>query len=238
MELKCDWNKLSWQELKKRLLNDTKNEANKELARRIINNYEAVVNYFIGVMSKKLVQKINNVMGRDTYAEYYEFISEPFNVECQAAEWHRISLYRGECKLMTWTSQISCRHFYKIAAKEKKERNNKEELLEYKDYESLLSCDQPENQEDNKNIRWMKKAFQQLPERDQLLLQYLIIEKLPSIEVYEKIEHLIHPIPKNGMTSDEVKASWTPKRKQDAISLMKGYALDKLLKITIIINRK
>jgi hypothetical protein len=181
-------------------------------------------------MSKKLVQKINNIMGRDIYAEYYEFLSAPFNVEDQAAEWHRISLYRGECKLMTWTSQISCRHFYKIAAKEKKERNKTEELLEYKDYESLLSCDQAEEPEDNTDVRCMKKAFQQLPERDQLLLQYLIIEKLPSIETYEKIEHLIHPIPKDGMSSDEVKASWTLKRKQDAISLMKGYALDKLLK--------
>lgn len=227
-----NWSEISWKELQKRLDNDSELFANIEFARRIVNNYETVVNYYLGKMSIKIIQRINKLMNQDSYAEYYIYLSSPFNEETQSAEWHKVSLYKAlnDCTLKTYTSSISCRHFYKLANKEKKMKNSETELLEYKDYDALLMCDQAESDDDDIRLKWMKKAFQALKERDQLILQYLVIEKIPSIEAYDKLEHLIHPIPKDGKTSDEVKASWDIKRRQDAISLMKGYALDRLLK--------
>lgn len=227
-----NWNEISWKELKKRLSDDPEYKANLEIARRVVNNYESVVNYYLGELSSGIIKKVNQIMKRDAYAEYYMFLSHPFNMEVQSAEWHRVSLYKAlnDCKLVTYTSNISCRYFYKIARNERKTIDNSYELLEYKDYEALLLCDKTDDEDDNNSLRWMKKAFRELPERDQLVLRYLVVEKLPSIEAYERLECLIHPIAKDGMTSDEVKASWSVKRRQDAISLMKGYALDKLLK--------
>lgn len=221
---------LSWKGLKSRLTDDPEYTANRELARRIVNNYEVVVNYYIGEMSTDIINRINRIMKRDSYGEYYEFLSSPFNEECKKPEWHKISLYEAiDCKLKTYTSTISCRHFYKIANKEQKIRNSETDLLEYKDYEALLLCDQSEDESEDITKQWMRNAFKELSERDQLVLKCLVIEKQNSLEAYESLKDLIHPIPKDGMTSEEVKANWSIKRRQDAMSLMKGQALKRLL---------
>lgn len=224
----CNWKEMSWDELKKRLKDDPEYKANLEIARRIVNNYEAVVNYYIGPMSTKLVEKINKIMGENSYTDFYLFLSTPF--VNTVPEWHKISLYEAkDCKLQSYTSSITCRHFYKLAKKEKEKRNNEIDLLEYKDYESLLLCDQAENNSESVTQVRMKKAFTQLSERDKLVLIYLVIKKISAIDAYPMLEDMIHPLAKNGMTSDQVKANWTVKQRQDAISLMKGRALDHLL---------
>ena len=41
----CNWKGMSWDELKQRLTDDPEYKANIELARRVVNNYEVVVNY-------------------------------------------------------------------------------------------------------------------------------------------------------------------------------------------------
>ena len=75
----------------------------------------------------------------------------------------------------------------------------------------------------------MKSAFKKLKERDQKALQYLVIDKMHGLDAYPLLEEYIHPKPKDDMTSEEVKKAWTTKQKQDAISLMKGRALEYLL---------
>lgn len=221
---------LSWKELKSRLADDPEYTANLEFARRVINNYEAVVNYYVGEMSTDIINRINHIMKRDSYAEYYEFLSSPFNEKNKKPEWHKISLYEAiDCKLKSYTSTISCRHFYKVANKEQKLRNSETDLLEYKDYEALLLCDQSNDDSEDITKQWMSNAYKELSERDQLVLKCLVIEKQNSLEAYEALKDFIHPIPKDGMTSEEIKASWSVKRRQDAISLMKGQALKRLL---------
>ena len=108
-------------------------------------------------------------------------------------------------------------------------KNQEDELFEYKDYESLLLCDQVEEEGESITQIRMRKAFAQLSERDKLVLTYLVIAKMPAIEAYPLVERMIHPIAKDGMTSDQVKLNWTVKQRQDAMSLMKGYALKHLL---------
>jgi len=107
--------------------------------------------------------------------------------------------------------------------------NSEEELLDYRDYESLLKCDQSEEEGDNITHTRMKRAFSKLKERDQKVLQYLVIDKKAGIDAYPLLEEYIHPQSKDGMTGDEVKKAWTTKQKQDAVSLMKGRALQYLL---------
>lgn len=224
----CHWEGMSWDELKKKLETDPEYKANLEVARRIINNYEAVVNYYIGPMSALLVEKINRIMGENFYADFYLFLSSPFvnNIP----EWHKISLYEAkDCNLQSYTSLITCRHFYKLAKKEKKKKNNEVDLLEYKDYESLLLCDQAEDDGESLTQARMRKAFAQLSEKDKLVLTCLVIKKMPAIDAYPMVEDMIHPLAKNGMTSDQVKSNWSVKQRQDAMSLMKGRALNHLL---------
>lgn len=225
-----DLSKMSWKELKKMLSNDPDYIANREVARRIVENYQAVVDYFLGPMSKGIVDSLNKMLGRDTLSEYYVFISHPYNEETQKPGWHKIDLYDArDCNLISYSSRISHRHFSKIAKNEKMKANSEEELLDYRDYESLLQCDQPEEDGDNITHIRMKRAFRKLKERDQKALQYLVIDKMHGLDAYPLLEEYIHPKPKDGMTSEEVKKVWTSKQKQDAVSLMKGRALDYLL---------
>lgn len=70
---------MSWQDLKKFLANDPDYLANREVARRVVNNYHAVVDYFLGTMSKGTIESLGRMMGREMSAEYYQFISHPFD---------------------------------------------------------------------------------------------------------------------------------------------------------------
>ena len=230
VECISDLSKMSWKDLKEMLSNDPDYEANREVARRIVENYQAVVDYFLGSMSKGIVDSLNKMLGRNSFSEYYVFISHPINEDTKKPSWHKIDLYDArDCNLISYSSRISHRHFSKIAKKKKMKANSEEELLDYRDYESLLMCDQPE--EDGENITHirMKRAFGKLKERDQKVLQYLVIDKKAGLDAYPLLEEYIHTQPKNGMTSEEIKKAWTSKQKQDAVSLMKGRALQYLL---------
>ena len=227
---KMNWKEVSWQDLKKFLANDPDYLANREVARRVVNNYHAVVDYFLGTMSKGTIESLGRMMGREMSAEYYQFISHPFDENTQKPIWHRIDLYDArDCNLVSYSSRISHRHFSKIAKKEKMKANSEEKLLDYRDYESLLMCDQPEEDGENLTHVRMKRAFGKLKEWDQKVLQYLVIDKKAGLDAYPMLEEYIHPQSKDGLTSDEVKKAWTTKQKQDAVSLMKGRALQYLL---------
>ena len=226
---KMNWKEVSWQDLKKFLANDPDYLANRELSRRVVLNNTTVVNFYLGPMNEGLVSKLNTVMGHDTYADLFIFLGYPFNEKTGVPEWHRVSLYDArDCTLKSYTSRIACRHFYKIANKEKKDRERECELLEFRDYESLLKCDQPENDGDTITEKRMKIAFEKLKERDQKVLQYLVIDKMHGLDAYNLLDSFIHPHAKDGFSSDEIKASWTLKQKQDVVSLMKGRALKRL----------
>lgn len=118
---KIDLSKKSWKELKIMLLDDPEYLANLEVARRVVNNYQMEVEYFLGPMSKGIVDSLNKMMGRNTFSEYYVFISHPINEDTKKPSWHKIDLYDArDCSLISYSSRISHRHFSKIAEKEKK----------------------------------------------------------------------------------------------------------------------
>ena len=90
----CNWKGMSWDELKQRLTDDPEYKANIELARRVVNNYEVVVNYYLGPMCTKIVERINKIMGENSYTDYYLFLSYPIvdTDNGPKPEWHRVSL--------------------------------------------------------------------------------------------------------------------------------------------------
>jgi hypothetical protein len=204
--------------------------ANKELARRVVANNKSAVNYYLGPFCESLVWRLNFLVGQDVYADLFLFLAHPFE-ECSGRPgWHRVSLYDGrDCTLKSYTARICCRHFYKQVTKGRLRKNSEEELLEFRDYESLLSCDSPENDGESADKQCMRLAFNALKERDKRVLHCLVIEKMSGIDAYEQLEQFVHPQEKNGLTSEEVKARWTLKQKQDVVSLMKGRALKHLL---------
>jgi len=222
--------KLPWNTLCTLLDNDPEYYANKEFSRRVVDNQPPVVNYYLGEISKDLIRKINVVMGRNVFAEYYIFLSDPFDEKTGKSNWHRVSLYDArDCSLKSYTARIALRHFYKEARKEKRIRDIQRELIDYYDYESLLDCDQPEAEIDNLDQKRMKRAFNLLSERDKKVLTCLVIDKMSGIDAYFHLEPFVHPRPANGMTSEEIKSAWSLKQKQDVVSLMKGRALKRLL---------
>ncbi len=221
---------MNWEELKKRLKKDPTYSANLELAEYIVQNESQAVHYYLSDICLPITAVIEHkITHRNIVGEFYEFISSPFNKETETPEWHKISLYEGiDCKLSTYTSCIASRHFCKIAKKEKSLKNSETEILDFVDYETLLHCDQPEETTDSPTQKRIKKAFNLLSDKDKMTLQCTVIDKMPSLEAFHIIEHFIKPRPKNGYNSEQIKAMWDDKRRQDAVSLIKGRALDHL----------
>lgn len=218
-----------WNEIIGHLDKDDNYAANRELAKMVVDNEPKAVHFYLTDMGLPIMEHIEKaIMHRDVTAEYYMFLSSPFDKEEEIPLWHRVSLYKGlNCKLSSYTSSIACRHFYKVANKERRNSDKESELLDYVDYESLLKCES-ELEGDNSQIQCVRKAYQMLSERYRLVLRYLVLEKKSALEAFPLLDSYIHPREKDGLTSDEVKKSWTNKQKQDALALLKGYALKRL----------
>lgn len=219
-----------WNDFKKRLNNDTDYIANKELAKMIVSNETKAVHYYLTEIGLPIMKHIEfSIMHRDITAEYYIFLSSPYDNQEEKPLWHRVDLYKGiNCLLSSYTSNIACRHFCKLANKEKRISEKEGDLLEYVDYESLIKCESISDEEDNSQMQCVRKAFQMLSERYRLVLHYLVIEKMSALDAFSLLDSYIHPRPKDGLTSDEVKKAWSSKQRQDALSLLKGYALKHL----------
>lgn len=219
----------SFKELLFHLKNDPCYKANKEFAVRIVRNDIDAIHYFLIDYSDPIVKHIeHDIMKRDVYGDYYIFISAPID-DNQMPRWRKIELYKGDdCKLNTYVTCISCRHFCKLAKKEKEISLKNEELIEYVDYETLLDCDREISDGESEFSTRMRVAYNRLKEKDKEVIRLLIIENMSSLEAFDILKHYVKPKAKDGMTSDEVKESWTSKQRQDVVALLKGRALSRL----------
>lgn len=223
---------MEWKEIIKQLMHDADYEANRELASLVVMNDAKAVHYYLFEIGTPIMRHIETtIVHRDITSEYYIFLSAPFDSAKGVSCWHKVALYKGEkCRLDSYTSSITCRHFFKVAQKEKKRKESEGDLLEYVDYQSLLKCESaPDDVEDSKT-KCMQRSYDMLSDRDKAILRCLVIEKMSALEAYPLLSDFITPRPKGDMTSDEVKASWTNKQRQDALSLLKGRALEHLQK--------
>lgn len=218
------------------LSSDLNYRANYELAQRVVRNDKKAVNYYLGVLSLPIISHIEkNIIHRDILSEFYEFLSNPFNKQLDIPEWHKVALYKGEsCRLDSYTSLITTRHFCKLAEKERNRENSECDLIDFVDYQSLLDCANNDEAKDltiGSKLWKARTTFDKLNERDRLVLLYLVIEKRSALEAWPLLEPYIKPRKIGSMTSEEVKSLWTDKQKQDGLSLIKSRAIKNFIKI-------
>lgn len=234
---------LSLDELVGRLNDDPGKEANREFAKRVYdNNGEAVVYYMTDMNETHISIVSNTIMHRDIYTDYYEFLSNP--VEDRKPQWKRVRKYKGvnekvdskpECTLQSYTSLITSRHFYKLAEKERKEKEKLAGYIDTIDYSNLKSCDviidDTDDDPDSKVVlrkKGLRIAFEQLSEIDRLILRYLVIECKSAVDTYELLSKHINPRVRDGLTSAEIKDAKSKYQKSTDLSVKKGRALRRL----------
>lgn len=219
---------MDWNQIK----NDPNYEINRALAQSVVANDPKAVHFYLTSIGFPIMRYIESAITHyDITAEFYLFLSHPYDDEEEKPHWHRVDLYKGiTCSLSTYTSDITSRYFYRKVNQEKKRHKKEEELLEYVDYESLKRCETvpDDNEEAGLQMQYVRQAYGMLNDRDKMVIHCLIIKNMSAMEAFPILSPFMHPRPKDGMTSDEVKKSWTIKQCQDAISLIKGRALDKL----------
>jgi hypothetical protein len=220
-------------------------------AKQIVANHSDAVSYFIGDYSTPLLRyiatSILNLKNDYEYGEpcdtilgdYYIFIAAPFDEAIgNNPRWHKIDLYKGtdDARLYSYVSYITKNHFIK---EKKKHLNTKEkvsELLEFIDYEALLECDYfDENIDENpsESLQLLHEAFIRLNERDQIVLQYLVMDKMHWSEAFEKLRAYLDPKGPNeeweSWSFEEkqkaINEYWEPKQKQDAMAGLKKRAI-------------
>ena len=95
-------------------------------------------------------------------------------------------------------------------------------------HSSSAKCEAPEEDvdlsQDPRFLRMMN-AFSELSEKDQKTLQYLVMYKTNYLDAFEDLSSYINP--KKGKKDME---TWNNEQKQNAMSLLKGRALDHLIK--------
>ena len=226
-------------------------EADLEIARRIVENDKAAVDYFLTKLSIPFLDYIGkNIMyftgvyinGALRYypcvsGEYYEFIGAQFTDG--EPTWHKISLYKGLCnkgyknaRLYSYVSAITLRHFVNVKKKENKEISldelleNKEIaiLREYNGFDEISLEDVTGSSNTELSLAWSK-----LPRRDQLILKYLVIDELNPLDIFDEMSRYIN-------TRRDV-TSFTKRQKQDAMSNLKLRAQAHLRKLILEIRK-
>ena len=227
-------------------------EGDLEIGKRVVNNDKPTVYYFLGEFSIPFLDYIGGEIMKlegcyingvlcfysTISSEYYEFIGAKF-IENKPT-WHKVSLYKGiknkgekEARLYTYINTITVRHF--INVKRKLDKNKEKSLDDMPESMSISilkeydGFDEISLEEDDSKYKELEVAWEKLPERDQLILKYLVIEDRNPIEIFdEMIQYVETTIPPE---------QYTRKQKQDAMSLMKRRA--KLhLRMLIVEQRK
>ena len=227
-------------------------EGDLEIAKRVVNNDTITVNYFLGEFSFPFLNYIEkNILKNEIYyinnisshylgisGDYYKFIGAKFTDG--KPTWHKVSLYKGiknkgekEARLYTYINTITVRHF--INVKKKLDKNKEKSLDDMPEFMSISilkeydGFDEFSLEEDDSKYKELEVAWEKLPERDQLILKYLVIEDRNPLEIFdEMIQYVETTIPLE---------QYTKKQKQDAMSLMKRRA-KRHLRMLIVEQRK
>jgi hypothetical protein len=208
--------------------------ANIEFAHRVIDNNRDAVDYYLGYLTKPIVKYLSEkVMFREMTGEFFDFISHPYNEKKGVFMWKPITYYSGKnnCSLRTYTSDIASRQFYKIRKQEKEINNSSQDIIEYYDYESLLFLSDTTYSEEDEALDEMKRrlriAFSKLTEKEKAAIQLLVIDKVSGLEAFDQLKKYLNP----KLIASGEPDQWSAKEKQNRVSVLKGRALEKLLKL-------
>lgn len=225
MDYKTLWDKLSTDIL-----------ANLQFAKLVIEEEPINCRYFWGIYSKPILKwiavsvysghKLEDVIPL-IMTQYYIFVSNPF-VD-NKPQYYQLTSYKGlnDLKLESWLKRNGKQYFVKEEKKKESQNNDATDLLEFVDYEALLSIDKEEkelNDEELRNQERLKAAWNQLSDKDKDVLHLLVIQKIYWEDAYDELNQYIYP--KDGR---QVMEGWSNKRKQDALANMKARAIEHLI---------
>lgn len=215
-----------------------------EFAGRIVKNDQEAVDYFIGDFSHPILDYIYaNVLwlksDPDVYQElsgdYYLFIAAPFS---PLAGWSKIKAYKGKnnAKLYSYVSKMASNYFRRKRSEYGKYDKNQMKLLEYVDYQTLLTYDYSDSDDSSEKTtseRLVMEAFSQLSDTDKRILDCLCVRKTHWTKAFEELRIYMDPSGPAGLWKDwsiEEKQSaidreWKPVQKQFAIAGLKKRAV-------------
>lgn len=220
-------------------------------AKLIVANHLGAINYFMSDYSIQLLRyivinilhlKTNFEYGEPANAiagDYYIFIAAPFDeLKDNIPQWHKIDLYKGEnnARLYSYVSYIAKNHFIRNKKKYEDREKDSLELLEFIDYDTLLGYDYAYDEIDkdvSETLQMVRKAFLNLKDRDQIVLQCLVINKMHWSEAFDKLRIYLNPKGPNNewinWSSEEKQKAidkyWNSKQKQDAMAGLKKRAI-------------
>ena len=86
-------------------------------------------------------------------SQYYLFVSNPFIDN--RPQYNQLTSYKGlnDLKLESWLKRNGKQYFVKEEKKEHKQKNDATDLLEFVDYEALLSLDSEEKELNDEELR-------------------------------------------------------------------------------------
>lgn len=161
------------------------------------------------------------IMGR-----YYEFVAGPFRDS--SPQWYQLESYKGINgeKLHSWLKRNGAQWFRKEQKKEENQKKQFCDLIEIKHSASLLGVDDDHSLPDEESQRareLLSRAWSSLSEKDQEVLILLLLDKVHWSEAWESLNLYIDP--EGGR---DVLSQWSPKRKQDAMAVLKKRAIQHL----------
>lgn len=219
---------------------DTSVDANLQFAKLVIKGEPCNTKYFFGDYSYEIIKWIAitvfSVKAKfvddfiyTLYGDYFEFVANPIGDD-NKPQWYQLSSYKGynNMKLKSWLMNNSHQYFARKKKKEDLRALSEGEMLDFVDYEALVNLgDSQENLSDEECIyrERLNKAWSLLSDKDKKIINKLIIEKLNWKDAFEELKEFINP--RDGR---QVMESWTDKRKQDALAMMKIRAVQHLSK--------
>lgn len=206
---------------------------------------EKARNYFLtdysDNMLKYIAQSICHSRKEEIWGEYFEFISKE-DVDTKTP-YYKLTLFKGElgASLISYVSVITTRYFVKTEEKNGRDEERKtsidaddslgrkisnEGVIENPWFELLLSdnADEVWRSEREEMYERIEKAMTKLSRRDQLAISLMVMDEVSCLDAFEDLEPYLNP------RTDIPTSEWSVKQKQDAMSLVKGYALKHLIK--------
>ena len=203
--------------------------ANLEFARLIYEDEEAHnIRYFfdqfsipilkwiaLNVYSGQQIDKtLPNILGM-----YLTFLWDP-------KKWYQLKQYSGSnnLKLANWLKRNGVQWFTRKVSAENKRENQETDLIDYVDYNSLLSLscydENDKTDEELTRLHKLKHAWGQLNDQDKDILEILVIQKLHWSDAFEELNQYMNPI-----GGREQMQNWDDRHRQRALSALKARAI-------------
>lgn len=227
-----------YQDLWKKL--NTSVEANLQFAQFVVKQEPNNIKYFFGNYSYEIIKwiaatiynakasEIDDIVCK-IYGDYFEFVANPIN-DFDQPQWYQLKSYKGlnEMKLKSWLMKNSHQYFARKKKIEEKNAFIESEMIDFVDYEALLGLENSTECMSDKDCVYqerLKKAWIALSEKDQCVLTHLVLEKMYWEDAFDELKDFINP-----REGKQVMETWSDKRKQDALAMMKVRAIQHLTK--------